>query len=62
MAESSKFIGIGGIPDLFVSWVAAKLAMFELFTRGYVEDRACERGRRGRRRHAGGRDVVIVRS
>ena len=40
LAESSKFVGVGGIPDFFVGRVVAELAMFELFAGCGIKDRA----------------------
>ncbi len=38
LAETSKFIGVQGIPHCFVMGTAPELAMLKLFTSGRVED------------------------
>ncbi len=46
LAKAAKFVGVGGVPHLFVSGVPAKLAVLELFARCCVKDwtRKMDRG------------------
>ena len=41
LAESSKFICVGGIPDVFVAGVSAELAVFEQVASGCIQDWEC---------------------
>ncbi len=40
LAKAAKFVGVGGVPHIFVSGVPAKLAVFKLLARHNVKDRA----------------------
>lgn len=38
LAEASNFIGVGGVPSIFVFGVTAELAVFQYYTSFMVED------------------------
>ena len=39
LAQSSELVGVGPVPSRFVAGISTELAMFEEFTRGWIEHR-----------------------
>ncbi len=39
LAQSSELVGVGPVPSCFVAGISTELAMFEEFTRGWIEHR-----------------------
>jgi hypothetical protein len=59
LAKAAKFVGIGGVPHLFVCGVPAELAVFKLLACCCVEDRTREMEWGGRTSSACGRFAMF---